>query len=77
MKSRMSRRKGTLIGRLCFLSIPALLLVNCGATYLLALSSFANYPGGSALFAFNKLFALEENGACLLILPLPITGVLD
>ncbi|KAI0750080.1 Alg9-like mannosyltransferase family-domain-containing protein [Daedaleopsis nitida] len=55
-----SRRKGSLFGRLAFLAVAALLAGNCAVTFLLARSSFANYPGGSALNAFNQLFASEE-----------------
>ncbi|KAI0715822.1 alpha-1,6-mannosyltransferase subunit [Cerioporus squamosus] len=50
-----SRRKGTLLGRLSFLAVVAMLAGNCFATFLLARSSFANYPGGTALYAFNHL----------------------
>ena len=63
---RMGRRKGTLIGRLCFLSVPAMLLANCFATALLARASFANYPGGAALHAFNQIIAPEPHGSSLL-----------
>ena len=59
---RVGRPKGSLFGRLCFLVVPAMLLANCFATAFLARSSFANYPGGSALHAFNQLFASEEHG---------------
>lgn len=38
------------------------LALNCSATYLLLLSSMANYPGGSALAQFNDMYATHENG---------------
>ncbi|RPD59719.1 hypothetical protein L227DRAFT_576143 [Lentinus tigrinus ALCF2SS1-6] len=55
------RRKGTLMGRLSFLAVVAMLAANCVATFLFARSSFANYPGGTALYAFNHLYESEEN----------------
>ncbi|RDX56977.1 hypothetical protein OH76DRAFT_1459704 [Lentinus brumalis] len=56
-----SRRKGTLLGRLSFLAVAVMLAGNCVATFLLARSSFANYPGGTALYASNHLFESEEH----------------
>ncbi|KAH9943363.1 Alg9-like mannosyltransferase family-domain-containing protein [Epithele typhae] len=56
----VGRRKGTLFGRLCFLAVMGMLAANCVATSLLARSSFANYPGGAALSAFNKFFEHED-----------------
>lgn len=35
---------------------------NCLATFLLARSACANYPGGASLYAFNQLLASEHNG---------------
>ncbi|KAI0787333.1 Alg9-like mannosyltransferase family-domain-containing protein [Fomes fomentarius] len=56
-----SRRKGSLFGRLCSLAVVAFLAANCAATFLPSRSSFANYPGGAALGAFNQIYASEEN----------------
>ncbi|KAI9061200.1 glycosyltransferase family 22 protein [Trametes sanguinea] len=57
----VSRPKNSLFGRLSFLTLAALIAVNCFATFLFARSSFANYPGGAALYAFNRMFASEEH----------------
>ncbi|KAI9000476.1 Alg9-like mannosyltransferase family-domain-containing protein [Trametes punicea] len=57
----VSRPKSKLFGRLSFLTVAAMIAANCAATFLLARSSFANYPGGAALYAFNQLFASEQN----------------
>ncbi|KAI0351772.1 hypothetical protein OH77DRAFT_1506366 [Trametes cingulata] len=56
----LSRKKSTLFGRLSFLAVAGMLFLNCAATFLLARSSCANYPGGAALYAFNQLFASEQ-----------------
>ncbi|KAI0787329.1 hypothetical protein C8Q74DRAFT_1455380 [Fomes fomentarius] len=56
-----SRRKGSLFGRLCFIAVVACVAANCAVTFLLARSSFANYPGGAALRALNQIYASEEN----------------
>ncbi|KAI0366186.1 hypothetical protein BV20DRAFT_972227 [Pilatotrama ljubarskyi] len=56
----ISRKKSTLFGRLSFLIVAGMLFANCLATFLLARSSCANYPGGAALYAFNQLFASEH-----------------
>lgn len=64
---RTSRRKGTLFGRLCFLAVAGMLATNSFATFLFARSSFANYPGGTALYAFNHLYASEEHGAIICV----------
>ncbi|CDO71804.1 Glycosyltransferase Family 22 protein [Trametes cinnabarina] len=53
--------KNSLFGRLSFLALAALIAANCFATFLLAKSSFANYPGGAALYAFNRVFMSEEH----------------
>ncbi|KAI0079622.1 hypothetical protein K474DRAFT_1639550 [Panus rudis PR-1116 ss-1] len=57
----ISRRKGSLFGRLSFLAVAGLLVINCAVTYLLTLTSIANYPGGAALSEFNDLFADQQN----------------
>ncbi|OSC97695.1 glycosyltransferase family 22 protein [Trametes coccinea BRFM310] len=57
----VTRPKNSLFGRLSFLTLVALIAVNCFATFLFARSSFANYPGGAALYAFNRMFASEDN----------------
>ncbi|KAL6298546.1 Alg9-like mannosyltransferase family-domain-containing protein [Sparassis latifolia] len=56
-----SRRKSSLFGRLCFLAVSGLLVCNCVTTYLLAMASIANYPGGEVLSKFNELYASHEN----------------
>ena len=43
-------------------AVVSFIAANCFATLLLARASFANYPGGAALFAFNQIFASEQNG---------------
>ncbi|KAH9885786.1 Alg9-like mannosyltransferase family-domain-containing protein [Cubamyces lactineus] len=55
-----SRPKNTLFGRLSFLAVASFVLANCFATLLLARASFANYPGGAALYAFNQIFVAEQ-----------------
>ncbi|KAI0649537.1 Alg9-like mannosyltransferase family-domain-containing protein [Trametes meyenii] len=57
----ITRPKSTLFGRLSFLSVVALLMANCAATFLLMRSACANYPGGAALYAFNQILASEPN----------------
>ncbi|OJT14972.1 hypothetical protein TRAPUB_8415 [Trametes pubescens] len=57
----ISRKKSSLIGRLSYLAVAAMLGANCLATFLLARSACANYPGGASLYAFNQLLASEHN----------------
>ncbi|CAL1695049.1 unnamed protein product [Somion occarium] len=57
----ISRRKGSLFGRLCFLAVAGLLVCNFLVTYMLTVTSIANYPGGEALTRFNELYAEREN----------------
>ncbi|KAI0760984.1 Alg9-like mannosyltransferase family-domain-containing protein [Trametes elegans] len=57
----LGRPKGTLFGRLSTLAVVGLLGANGLATFLLARAACANYPGGAALFAFNQLFAAEDD----------------
>lgn len=56
----ISRRKGSLFGRVCFLVVAGSLASNCVITYLLMSASMANYPGGEALSRFNKLYAARD-----------------
>ena len=59
---RVSRRKGSVFGQLCFLAVVGMLVLNAVATFLFTQASAANYPGGTALYTFNDQFALEDNG---------------
>ncbi len=68
LEFRISRKKSSLIGRLSYLAVAAMLGANCLATFLLARSACANYPGGASLYAFNQLLASEHNGSCFLSL---------
>ena len=54
-KNRVSRRKGTLLGRLSFLLVILLILANILITTLLTTASMANYPGGHALALVHSL----------------------
>lgn len=59
----VSRRKGTLLGRLSFLFVMLLILINILITTLLTTASIANYPGGHALALLHSLHspALTNN----------------
>ncbi|OCH94902.1 hypothetical protein OBBRIDRAFT_884451 [Obba rivulosa] len=57
----ISRRKGTLFGRLCFLSVAGLLAGNCLATVFLTRASMANYPGGHAMAQFNEIYGTRDH----------------
>ena len=63
IKNRVSRRKGTLLGRLSFLLVILLILANILITMLLTTASMANYPGGHALALLHSLHprALHNN----------------
>jgi alpha-1,6-mannosyltransferase len=65
LNGRVSRPKGTLIGRVLFLSLIALVVANGFATYLLTSASMANYPGGEALARFNARYVEQEYGRSL------------
>ncbi|KIJ96549.1 glycosyltransferase family 22 protein [Laccaria amethystina LaAM-08-1] len=52
----VSRRKGTLLGRLSFLLVRLLILTNILITVLLTTASMANYPGGHALALLHSLY---------------------
>ena len=54
-KNRVSRRKGTLLGRLSFLLVILFILANILITTLLTTASIANYPGGHALALVHSL----------------------
>ena len=56
IKNRVSRRKGTLLGRLSFLLVILLILANTLITTLLTTASMANYPGGHALSLVHSLY---------------------
>ncbi|KAF8150150.1 alpha-1,6-mannosyltransferase subunit [Crassisporium funariophilum] len=55
-KWMVSRRKGSLWGRLCFLATSALIAGNVLATILFTRASMGNYPGGHALAQFHHLY---------------------
>ncbi|PCH42136.1 glycosyltransferase family 22 protein [Wolfiporia cocos MD-104 SS10] len=57
----VSRRKSTIFGKLCLLAVIGLLAFNCLATYLLTITSMANYPGGEALAAFNEIASNHDD----------------
>lgn len=59
---RVSRKKGTLFGRLMFLIAVTVVVANCLVTVLLTKSSIANYPGGSAMALLNQLYADDDRG---------------
>ena len=59
---RVSRRKGSVFGQLCFLAVVGMLVLNAVATFLFTQASAANYPGGTALYTFNDQFASEDSG---------------
>ena len=54
-QNRVSRRKGTVLGRLSFLLVILLILANILITTLLTAASMANYPGGHALALLHSL----------------------
>ncbi|KAF7972945.1 hypothetical protein HWV62_16508 [Athelia sp. TMB] len=57
----ISRKKGTIFGRMMFLAVLAILGANTLVTTLLTKSSMENYPGGEALALFNKRYAGEDH----------------
>ncbi|KZT01550.1 glycosyltransferase family 22 protein [Laetiporus sulphureus 93-53] len=52
----ISRRKSSLFGRICLMTVIGLVACNCLATHLLTKASMANYPGGESLARFNELY---------------------
>lgn len=62
MNFSTTRRISTFFGRLCHLAFLGFIAINIAATFILALSSMANYPGGVALATFNEMYANETNG---------------
>ncbi|KAF4614053.1 hypothetical protein D9613_007414 [Agrocybe pediades] len=52
----VSRRKGTLVGRLLFLAVPAIIAANMLVTVLSTKASMDNYPGGEALSVFHQIY---------------------
>ena len=59
---RVGRRKGSVLGQLCFLAVVGMLMLNAAAASLFTQASAANYPGGTALYTFNDQFASEDSG---------------
>ncbi|EPQ52524.1 hypothetical protein GLOTRDRAFT_79634 [Gloeophyllum trabeum ATCC 11539] len=57
---RTGLRKSALLGRMCFLSVLAMLAGNCLVTFLHTQASIANYPGGVALSRFNERFSSTD-----------------
>ncbi|GJE85804.1 glycosyltransferase family 22 protein [Phanerochaete sordida] len=57
----VTRRKGSLFGRLAFLLVAGSLSANLLATIVFTRSSMDNYPGGEALAHFNDMYAGEPN----------------
>ncbi|KAG0708123.1 glycosyltransferase family 22 protein [Suillus ampliporus] len=53
----VSRRKGSLFGRVMFIAAMGILALNCAITIVSTRASMANYPGGSALATFNNQYA--------------------
>ncbi|KAI0094379.1 Alg9-like mannosyltransferase family-domain-containing protein [Irpex rosettiformis] len=53
----ISRRKGSVFGRLAFLAVAGFLALNCVITFIYSVSSINNYPGGVTLARFNEMYA--------------------
>ena len=58
----VSRPKGTLFGRLCFVAFAGMLFANLGYTLVYTYGSMENYPGGAALVRFNERYKSSYNG---------------
>lgn len=52
---RVSRRKGSIVGRLLFLIVTGFITINVLMTYFVTLASIQNYPGGQALALLHDL----------------------
>ena len=62
MACSVSRRKGTLFGRLCFAAFALMLFANSVGTLLYTYVSMENYPGGASLVRFNEYYKNVDNG---------------
>ncbi|KAJ7592689.1 glycosyltransferase family 22 protein [Mycena floridula] len=52
----VSRRKGSLLGRILFMGLMGMISANFALTALLTMTSVSNYPGGEALAIFNQMY---------------------
>ena len=59
---RVSWPKGTLFGRLCFVTFALMLLGNSLFTLVYTYGSMGNYPGGASLVRFNGYYKNADNG---------------
>ncbi|KAH7920957.1 glycosyltransferase family 22 protein [Leucogyrophana mollusca] len=57
----VSRRKSRFSGRIIFAAAMGILALNCVVTIVSTRASMVNYPGGTALVAFNKRYADEAH----------------
>lgn len=58
----VSRPKGKLFGRFCFLGFVGMLLGNLGYTLVYTYGSMENYPGGASIVRFNGYYKNVGNG---------------
>ena len=58
----VSRPKGTLFGRLCFVAFAGMLFANLVYTLVYTSGSIENYPGGASIVVLNGYYKNIDNG---------------
>jgi len=56
----LSHKKTTPVGRLLFIIVSQLLIINILVTFILTLVSVQNYPGGQALARFHDIYSQNQ-----------------